>query len=79
MLELRNISITQGDFSLAADLSVPAASRVAVIGASGSGKSTFLSLIGGFLAPDSGQVLRDGRDLTAVQPGPRPARFLFQV
>lgn len=37
---------------------------VSIMGASGSGKSTLLNIIGGFLAPDQGQVLWNGQDLS---------------
>lgn len=78
MLEIRDVSVTLGAFTLTADLSIPAGSRVAVIGPSGSGKSTLLALIEGFLAPDRGQILWDGQDLAALAPGQRPVSVLFQ-
>ena len=37
---------------------------VSIMGASGSGKSTLLNIIGGFLAPDKGQVLWNGQDIS---------------
>lgn len=77
-LEFRDISVRLGDFSLAADLEIAAGARVAVIGASGSGKSTFLSLISGFLRPDQGRLIWDGHDLTDLPPGKRPVSTLFQ-
>jgi ATP-binding cassette subfamily C protein CydD len=43
--------------------SVGAREHVAVLGASGAGKSTMLSLLLGFAAADSGRLLIDGRDL----------------
>lgn len=76
-LEFRDILVRQDDFTLWADLTVPQG-RHAVIGASGSGKSTFLSLIGGYLAPDRGRVLWQGQDITATAPGQRPVSTLFQ-
>lgn len=35
-----------------------------ILGASGSGKSTFLNVISGLERPDSGKVLYDGLDIT---------------
>ncbi|RJL19298.1 ATP-binding cassette domain-containing protein [Paracoccus siganidrum] len=78
MLELQNLSVTRGSFTLAADLAIEPGARVAVIGASGSGKSTLLSLIAGFLVPDRGRILWEGRDITATPPGKRPVSVLFQ-
>ena len=39
---------------------------VAIVGASGSGKSTLLNTVGGFIHPDSGQVLYKGRDIYSL-------------
>lgn len=78
MLELQNLTLTQGDFSLRADLSVDAGARVAVIGPSGAGKSTLLSMIAGLWSPDSGRVLWDGKDITTIPAGKRPVSVLFQ-
>lgn len=39
---------------------------VVILGASGSGKSTFLNVISGLERPDSGKVLYDGLDVTAL-------------
>lgn len=47
-------------------LSIPGGSRVALVGASGSGKSTVARLISRTLAPDSGTVSIDGQDLAGV-------------
>ena len=78
MLELQNLSITQDDFSLTANLAIEARSRTAIIGPSGAGKSTLLSLIAGFLFPDTGKILWEGGDLTILTPGERPISMLFQ-
>jgi thiamine transport system ATP-binding protein len=77
-LELRGLSLRQGDFILTADLALPDAGIVAVMGPSGAGKSTLLAAIAGFLAPERGQVLWDGRDITRLSPGERPVSILFQ-
>jgi ATP-binding cassette subfamily B protein len=44
------------------NLRVPAGSSLAVVGATGSGKSTLIHLIGRFYDPTSGQILVDGCD-----------------
>ena len=36
---------------------------IAIVGPSGSGKTTLLSVLGGMLAPSTGQVLLDGQSL----------------
>ena len=41
---------------------------VSIMGESGSGKSTFLSILGGFLAPDGGEVLLDGERIDTCSP-----------
>jgi ATP-binding cassette subfamily B protein len=45
-------------------LDVPEGSTVAIVGESGSGKSTLMHLAIGFLRPDSGSILLDGKNLT---------------
>ena len=45
------------------DLDVPAGAQVAVVGATGSGKTTLARLAARFVDPASGQVLLDGADL----------------
>ncbi|HMD33882.1 MAG TPA: ABC transporter ATP-binding protein [Vicinamibacterales bacterium] len=45
----------------------PAGSTTALVGSSGSGKSTLISLVMTFNRPQSGRVLVDGHDLTAIK------------
>src|ERR1700731_4149386 len=47
-------------------LEVPSGAFLAVMGASGSGKSTLLHLMAGLAKPDSGRVVINGTDLTAL-------------
>ncbi|WP_279482090.1 thiamine ABC transporter ATP-binding protein [Aureimonas sp. SK2] len=60
------------------DLHVEAGEWLAVIGPSGAGKSTLLDILAGFLAPSSGIVRLDGRDVTTVLPAERPVSMVFQ-
>jgi ATP-binding cassette subfamily B protein/subfamily B ATP-binding cassette protein MsbA len=48
------------------DLDVPAGQTVALVGASGAGKTTLASLLLRFYDPDAGRVSLDGRDLKAL-------------
>ncbi len=78
MLTLDGVRIAQGGFRLAADVSVEAGSRVAVLGPSGAGKSTLIGAIAGFVPLVAGRILWAGRDLVALRPGDRPVTVLFQ-
>ena len=78
MLKLEQVTIRQGDFVLAADFTVEAGRRVAVMGPSGAGKSTLLNAIAGFLPLASGRILCAGEDIGRLRPGARPMTVLFQ-
>ena len=67
-----------GDQNYCFDLAATPGEIVGLTGRSGSGKSTCLDLIAGFLPPLSGQVSFDDEDFTARAPGQRPVTILFQ-
>ncbi len=48
-----------------ADLTLPAGETLAVVGASGIGKSTLLHILGTLERPDAGQVVLEGKDIFA--------------
>ena len=48
------------------DLAIPAGQTVAMVGATGSGKTTIARLLARFYDPDQGRVLLDGTDLRAL-------------
>lgn len=48
------------------NMAIYAGESVAIVGVSGSGKSTLLGMLAGLDTPSGGQVLIDGRDLTAM-------------
>ncbi len=51
---------------------------VALVGASGSGKTTTLRIVAGYERPDSGRVLFNGEDITRVPPAKRDFGMVFQ-
>ncbi len=77
-LRLEGFRITQDDFTLRADLALPAGGRVAVIGPSGAGKSTLLNAIAGFVPLNAGAMTWAGQRIDALPPGERPLSILFQ-
>lgn len=54
-----------------AEFSLAAGAQLALRGESGSGKTTFLHLIAGILAPDAGSIQLDGRELAGLGEGAR--------
>jgi len=51
---------------------------VTLLGPSGCGKTTTLRIIGGFVTPDTGKVIFDGKDITALPPNKRQLNTVFQ-
>jgi phospholipid/cholesterol/gamma-HCH transport system ATP-binding protein len=68
-VELRHVSKAFGTLRVLDDvcLAVPAGRAVCILGRSGTGKSVTLKHIVGLLAPDSGQVLVEGEDITPLK------------
>lgn len=79
-LSLKNISRRFGDYAAVDDVSltIAAGELVALIGASGSGKTTALRIVAGYEAPDSGAVLLGGTDITRLPPQKRGFGMVFQ-
>lgn len=70
MLELDNISAGYGGTRVLRDVSLwlPPESVVALLGTNGAGKTTLLRVASGLLAPTSGRLSVDGKDLTGKRP-----------
>jgi branched-chain amino acid transport system ATP-binding protein len=69
-LAVDKLSKTFGSVVAAADISVrfQAGETVAMIGANGAGKTTFVNLVTGYLKPSSGQIRFLGQDITGLRP-----------
>jgi iron(III) transport system ATP-binding protein len=79
-LSLRNITRRFGSHTAVDDVSIDVApgELVALVGASGSGKTTTLRIAAGYEHPDSGAVLVDGNDITRLPPQKRAFGMVFQ-
>lgn len=60
-----NLDIQQGEF-------------FTLLGPSGCGKTTLLRMIGGFIKPDTGEILLEGKNITHLPPEKRPLHTIFQ-
>lgn len=77
-IEFDHATITNGSFTLSADLTIEKGETVALIGPSGGGKSTLLNAIAGFIPLASGTLSIDGTDMAPIRPAGRPVSLLFQ-
>ncbi|MBS0272392.1 MAG: ATP-binding cassette domain-containing protein [Proteobacteria bacterium] len=77
-LNLHNLSFRRQNFSIEVSTILPKGSKTILVGASGAGKSTLLSLIAGFLSPQKGEILWEGRPISTIPPQKRPLTLLFQ-
>ncbi|WP_276168585.1 ABC transporter ATP-binding protein [Zobellia alginiliquefaciens] len=60
------------------NFSLEAKQTLSILGKSGCGKTTMLKTIGGLITPDSGRILLNGEDITAVKPEKRNIVYLYQ-
>lgn len=81
VLQARHVSLSYGDTPalVAADLALVAGESVALMGPSGSGKSSLLHCLAGVLVPDSGEVTAIGRRIDTLSEAARSAFRLEQL
>jgi putrescine transport system ATP-binding protein len=60
------------------DLTVEPGETLVLLGPSGCGKSTLLRMVAGLETPDTGRILLDGQDITALPAHRRPVNMMFQ-
>lgn len=70
LLQVQNISKAFGGVKAVQNVSfsLQAGELLALIGPNGAGKSTSFNMVGGQLAPDSGEVLLNGQPITGLPP-----------
>ncbi len=79
-LEVRGLRKQLGGTTVLQDLGlrVGTAERFFILGPSGSGKTTLLRILAGFLEPDAGEILLDGKSILGVPAHRRPVALVFQ-
>lgn len=80
ILELKNVSKSfQEDLILDnLNLNIKQGEFLTLLGPSGCGKTTTLRIIGGFLQPDEGEVIFDGKNIANLPPYERNINTVFQ-
>ena len=79
-LEAKGLSKKYGGLTVldGINFGVPGGEFLSVLGASGCGKTTLLRILIGLLAPDSGEIFIDGRNITRARPNERKMGIVFQ-
>jgi phospholipid/cholesterol/gamma-HCH transport system ATP-binding protein len=65
LVKIRNLHFSRGERAIfdGVDIDIPRGAITAIMGPSGTGKTTLLKLIGGQLRPDAGTIEVDGEDI----------------
>jgi ABC-type branched-subunit amino acid transport system ATPase component/ABC-type branched-subunit amino acid transport system permease subunit len=76
ILEARGVSKSFGGLLAVnqVDLTIPGGAVIGLIGPNGAGKTTFFNVVTGLLAPDSGEILLNGRSIVGLRPNAIVAR-----
>lgn len=79
-VQLADLTCRYGEFTAVdqANLTIAPGEFVTLLGASGSGKTTTLMMIAGFIAPSRGDVLINGRSVVDTPPDRRNLGVVFQ-
>ncbi len=80
IIKLKNISISFDDEQIINNMNLYIRDKefITFLGPSGCGKTTTLRIIAGFLQPDSGEVIFDGKVINDVPPHKRQLNTIFQ-
>jgi len=77
---LQEISKRYGDLNVLdnINLEIKDGELCAIVGPSGSGKTTLLNIVAGFIKPDKGNVIVDGKSINHLDPRERNIGMVFQ-
>ncbi|MBO7643958.1 MAG: polyamine ABC transporter ATP-binding protein [Bacteroidales bacterium] len=80
IIDIRHLSKSFGGVKVLDDINfyVRKGEFVTLLGPSGCGKTTILRHIAGFISPDEGSILLDGKDISGIPPYQRPLNTVFQ-
>jgi spermidine/putrescine transport system ATP-binding protein len=79
-LQFENVSKSFGPLKAvdSVSLEIQKGEFFSLLGPSGCGKTTLLRMLAGFETPDTGRILVDGQDVTALPPNRRKVNTIFQ-
>ena len=78
LLSARKFQIKNGDFAVQCDFNLRTGNHLSLFGPSGSGKSSVLLGLAGFLPVVSGDLIYDDKSISKLEPKDRPFDLLFQ-
>ena len=80
VIDLKNISVSFGDNQVLKNLNLYIRDKefITLLGPSGCGKTTTLRIIAGFVDPDEGEVIFDGKKINHIPPYKRQVNTIFQ-
>ncbi|MGN0523393.1 MAG: ABC transporter ATP-binding protein [Eubacterium sp.] len=80
IIDLKNITVSYGDNTVLENLNLYINEKefITLLGPSGCGKTTTLRAIAGFVKPDSGDVIFEGKRINDVPPHKRRVNTIFQ-
>lgn len=80
IIDIRHLSKSFGDIKVLDDINfcIRRGEFVTLLGPSGCGKTTTLRILAGFVPPDEGEILLDGKDISDIPPYKRPLNTVFQ-
>lgn len=77
-LRVRQLAVRRGELQRQYDFTVTSGELLVLMGPSGSGKSSLLECLGGFLPADQGSIWLSEQRLDSLTPEQRPVSSLFQ-